>query len=39
MIGPPFARRARMTVALGDAWSERFGRGGGSDKEPGNDRR
>jgi (S)-citramalyl-CoA lyase len=29
MIGPPFARMARMTVALGDAWYERFGRGSG----------
>jgi (S)-citramalyl-CoA lyase len=35
MIGPPFARRARTTVALADAWSERFGRGGGSDEESG----
>ncbi|GAA2000815.1 CoA ester lyase [Catenulispora subtropica] len=25
MVGPPFARRARETVALGDAWTERFG--------------
>lgn len=25
MVGPPFARMARATVALGDAWSERFG--------------
>ncbi|MEV6978306.1 CoA ester lyase [Kitasatospora sp. NPDC093806] len=28
MVGPPFARRARTTVALGDAWTERFGRTG-----------
>ncbi|KAA2252996.1 CoA ester lyase [Solihabitans fulvus] len=27
MVGPPFARMARATVALGDAWAERFGRG------------
>jgi (S)-citramalyl-CoA lyase len=33
MIGPPFARMARTTVALGDAWSERFGRSGGSGEE------
>jgi (S)-citramalyl-CoA lyase len=25
MVGPPFARLARATVALGDAWAERFG--------------
>ncbi|MFF2716353.1 HpcH/HpaI aldolase/citrate lyase family protein [Streptomyces sp. NPDC058011] len=25
MVGPPFARMARTTVALGDAWAERFG--------------
>ncbi|NUR31820.1 MAG: CoA ester lyase [Catenulispora sp.] len=25
MVGPPFARRARETVASGDAWTERFG--------------
>ncbi|MET9324419.1 aldolase/citrate lyase family protein [Streptomyces sp. NPDC003038] len=25
MVGPPFARLARTTVALGDAWSGRFG--------------
>ncbi|MFF8989348.1 HpcH/HpaI aldolase/citrate lyase family protein [Streptomyces sp. NPDC014983] len=25
MVGPPFARRARMTVERGDAWSARFG--------------
>ncbi|RLK53600.1 HpcH/HpaI aldolase/citrate lyase family protein [Actinokineospora cianjurensis] len=30
MVGPPFARLARATVALGDAWSERFGRNGGT---------
>ncbi len=28
MVGPPFARMARATVALGDAWAERFGRDG-----------
>jgi (S)-citramalyl-CoA lyase len=28
MVGPPFARMARATVALGDAWAERFGRVG-----------
>lgn len=27
MVGPPFARMARTTVALGDAWTERFTRG------------
>ena len=26
MVGPPFARMARATVALGDAWAQRFGR-------------
>lgn len=31
MVGPPFARRARDTVALGDAWAERFGPSGASD--------
>lgn len=25
MVGPPFARMARTTVALGDAWTARFG--------------
>lgn len=25
MVGPPFARRARDTVALADTWDERFG--------------
>ncbi|TDP89625.1 HpcH/HpaI aldolase/citrate lyase family protein [Labedaea rhizosphaerae] len=25
MVGPPFARMARTTVALGDAWTHRFG--------------
>jgi citrate lyase beta subunit len=39
MIGPPFARRARTTVVLGDAWSERFGRGGGGNGGSGRDRR
>lgn len=24
MVGPPFARRARMTVERGDAWNARF---------------
>ncbi|WP_026421178.1 HpcH/HpaI aldolase/citrate lyase family protein [Actinokineospora inagensis] len=28
MVGPPFARMARTTVALGDAWTARFGRVG-----------
>jgi (S)-citramalyl-CoA lyase len=37
MIGPPFARMARATVALGDAWYERFGRDRG-DEEAGHDR-
>jgi (S)-citramalyl-CoA lyase len=27
MVGPPFARLARAKVALGDAWTERFGGG------------
>ena len=31
MVGPPFARLARATVALGDAWTRRFGRNGSSD--------
>ncbi|WP_316524303.1 HpcH/HpaI aldolase/citrate lyase family protein [Kitasatospora brasiliensis] len=26
MVGPPFARRARDTVARGDAWTNRFGK-------------
>lgn len=26
MVGPPFARMARRTVLLGDAWARRFGR-------------
>ncbi|MDQ1020048.1 HpcH/HpaI aldolase/citrate lyase family protein [Streptomyces afghaniensis] len=38
MIGPPFARMARMTVALGDAWTGRFGRAGGNREGMGNDR-
>lgn len=25
MVGPPFARKARATVALGEAWAKRFG--------------
>ncbi|MFG3078373.1 HpcH/HpaI aldolase/citrate lyase family protein [Streptomyces sp. NPDC048225] len=29
MVGPPFARRARATVTLGDAWAQRFGRRAG----------
>lgn len=29
MVGPPFARRSRDTVAREDAWAERFGRDGG----------
>ncbi|MEV0530561.1 aldolase/citrate lyase family protein [Kitasatospora sp. NPDC050463] len=29
MVGPPFARRARDTVAREDAWTSRFGRAGG----------
>ncbi|XVV06117.1 HpcH/HpaI aldolase/citrate lyase family protein [Actinosynnema sp. CA-248983] len=28
MVGPPFARLARDTVAAGDAWAARFGSGG-----------
>ncbi|MFF1909369.1 HpcH/HpaI aldolase/citrate lyase family protein [Kitasatospora sp. NPDC058218] len=28
MVGPPFARLARDTVARGDAWTRRFGRDG-----------
>ncbi|WP_441249111.1 HpcH/HpaI aldolase/citrate lyase family protein [Kitasatospora sp. McL0602] len=30
MVGPPFARMARATVALGDAWAERFGGAAGN---------
>ncbi|GLZ42800.1 aldolase/citrate lyase family protein [Actinokineospora sp. NBRC 105648] len=30
MVGPPFARMARATVALGDAWTARFGTRGGT---------
>ncbi|HZN70372.1 MAG TPA: aldolase/citrate lyase family protein [Micromonosporaceae bacterium] len=36
MVGPPFARLARATVARGDAWAERFacgGRGGQGGRE------
>ena len=33
MVGPPFARLARSTVALGDAWTARFGRDGSNDGE------
>lgn len=36
MIGPPFARRARATVTLGDAWTARFGQ---DNEEAGHDRR
>jgi citrate lyase subunit beta/citryl-CoA lyase/(S)-citramalyl-CoA lyase len=32
MVGPPFARMARATVALGDAWAGRFGRNRGSER-------
>jgi (S)-citramalyl-CoA lyase len=39
MVGPPFARMARATVALGDAWAERFGRVGSNDEEADRDRR
>jgi (S)-citramalyl-CoA lyase len=39
MVGPPFARMARATVALGDAWAERFGRAGSNDEEADRDRR
>ncbi|NBM15824.1 CoA ester lyase [Streptomyces sp. GC420] len=28
MVGPPFARLARATVSLGEAWAERFGGNG-----------
>jgi citrate lyase subunit beta/citryl-CoA lyase/(S)-citramalyl-CoA lyase len=37
MVGPPFARMARTTVALGDSWAERFGRDGGNGEEAGDD--
>nr|WP_275406086.1 CoA ester lyase [Streptomyces anulatus] len=30
MVGPPFARMARTTVAREDAWTSRFGREGGT---------
>lgn len=30
MVGPPFARMARATVARGDAWEARFGEAGGA---------
>ncbi|MFH8366089.1 HpcH/HpaI aldolase/citrate lyase family protein [Streptomyces sp. NPDC018031] len=33
MVGPPFARLARTTVARGDAWTERFAGTGGSGEE------
>ena len=39
MVGPPFARLAHATVALGDAWAERFGRVGSNDEEADRDRR
>jgi (S)-citramalyl-CoA lyase len=32
MVGPPFARLARSTVALGDAWARRFSRDHGGDE-------
>ncbi len=32
MVGPPFARMARATTALGDAWTARFGRDGASEQ-------
>ncbi|MBT2382474.1 CoA ester lyase [Streptomyces sp. ISL-11] len=38
MVGPPFARMARATVALGDAWAGRFGRHGGDDEKADHDR-
>jgi len=37
MVGPPFARMARATVALGDAWAKRFGRDHGSGEDAGHD--
>lgn len=33
MVGPPFARMARATAALGDSWAGRFGRGGSNGEE------
>jgi citrate lyase subunit beta/citryl-CoA lyase/(S)-citramalyl-CoA lyase len=39
MVGPPFARLARTTVALGEAWAERFGRPRGHGEEADHDRR
>lgn len=33
MIGPPFARMARAAVTRADAWTERFGRGVGADRD------
>lgn len=33
MVGPPFARRARSTVALGEAWAARFASPGTADAE------
>jgi citrate lyase subunit beta/citryl-CoA lyase/(S)-citramalyl-CoA lyase len=35
MVGPPFARMARATVALGDAWAKRFGRDHSSGEDAG----
>jgi (S)-citramalyl-CoA lyase len=34
MVGPPFAKMARATVALGDAWATRFGRDHGAISDP-----
>jgi citrate lyase subunit beta/citryl-CoA lyase/(S)-citramalyl-CoA lyase len=39
MVGPPFARLAHATVALGDAWAERFGRVGDNGREVHGERR
>jgi citrate lyase subunit beta/citryl-CoA lyase/(S)-citramalyl-CoA lyase len=38
MVGPPFARMARDTVARGDSWTERFGRTGEQPGEADHDR-
>ncbi|MFF6877078.1 HpcH/HpaI aldolase/citrate lyase family protein [Streptomyces sp. NPDC012474] len=35
MVGPPFARRARSTVVLGEAWAARFSSHGTADAETG----
>jgi (S)-citramalyl-CoA lyase len=37
MVGPPFARMARTTATLGQAWAERFGRPGSGGGEAGHD--